>query len=388
MSSQPSLKQMRSTLAVLRDARDSIAWAERRKLPQLAAAVIEAKPSSTQVTIAAELLDALADDPKWEVRKAVADVLRAIPDEAYGRVLLRLSDDDNSFVRRAAETAIERRRKAPMPGARQRRTLHIGERLAEIERRFGPQASRMAREIGEWYYDLLVGATAHDARNILAPVPQKIERLIEQTENGSFSRGRARQTLVRVQESLGLLGRLIDDMREYALPLRADRRPERVAEILSEAIVLASEAVVEHGVAIDRIKFSVEAPPTMAIRVAREPFLMAIVNPVKNAIEAAATIADSEPIVELAAVSGIDEIVIRIRDTGPGIEASDLVDLRQFLPGRKTKKKDGTGFGLPIAHRIISAHDGLIDIESELGLGTTVSITVPGGQVDDSGGEP
>jgi len=334
------------------------------------------------------LIELLAADPKWEVRKAVADALRGIPDKAYGRILGRLSGDDNSFVRRAAETAIERRGKSPATGARRRRALHIGERLAEIERRFGPEAARMAREIGEWYYDQLVGATAHDARNILAPVPQKIARLIEQSENGSWSRARARQTLLRVQDSLTLLERLIRDMREYALPLGPDRRPERVADVLAEAVTLASDAVVGRGVSIDGIRFSVDAPPTLVVRVAREPFLMATVNVVKNAIEAAASIAETGPTIEVGATTGVDEVAIHVRDTGPGIDPDDLVDLRQFLPGRKTKKRDGTGFGLPIAHRIISAHDGLIDIESEPGVGTTVIMTVPGGPPDDAEGGP
>lgn len=74
--------------------------------------------------------------------------------------------------------------------------------------------------------------------------------------------------------------------------------------------------------------------------------------------------------------SGQEEEFIRIaiRDTGPGIplEIQDKIFVPFF-----TTKKTGTGIGLPISQKIIHAHGGVIDIESEAGKGTVFSIKIP-----------
>lgn len=381
MAAGLTLKQMRTTVSALREEQTPISWADRRSIPRLAASVIEAKPSTAQVAVAGELLELLAADPKWEVRKAVADALLSVPDETYGGVLARLSDDENSFVRRAAETAIERRRKTPMTGGRRRSTPPISERLAEIEYRYGPDAARMARAVGESYYDQLVGATAHDVRGILTPLGPKIERLIAQAQGGNLSAGGAQRTLRSVRDRLALLEQLVSDMRDYSLPVRRDRRAERLDQILAEAVALACEELTERGLDLAAAKISIEVEPSLTVTVARQRFLMAIVNIVKNAIEAAMAAEESQRQVKIIVASGDDEVRVTIHDTGSGIEASDLADLRQFIPGRKTKKMDGTGFGLPIAHRTISGHDGTIEIGSEPGCGTFVMISVPNGAV-------
>ena len=379
MAAESTLNQMRSTLSELRKEQTVIGWGERRLIPEKAATVIEAKPSPAQVAVAGDLLDLLATDPKWEVRKAVADALRVVPDEAYGGVLACLSGDDNSFVQRAAQTAIERRRKTPMANSRRRNTPPIGERLAEIERRYGLEAAQMARAIGESYYDQLVGATAHDVRGILTPLAPKIKRLIGHAKDGTLSAGRSQRTLESVLKRLALLEKLVKDMRDYSLPIRRDRRTERLHQILIEAVTLAREDLKERGFDINAVEIIFQVEPHHTVAVAREQFLMAIVNIVKNAIEATVLTEARPQQVKIIADSGEDEIRLTICDTGPGIEVSDLADLRQFLPGRKTKKTDGTGFGLPTAHRIISGHRGTIEIDSEPGQGTIVRVTVPCG---------
>lgn len=65
-----------------------------------------------------------------------------------------------------------------------------------------------------------------------------------------------------------------------------------------------------------------------------------------------------------------------VEDTGPGI-AQDVLD-KIFVPFFTTKDVgQGTGLGLPVVHGIVTAYDGSINIESEIGKGTRFEIEIP-----------
>ncbi len=67
-------------------------------------------------------------------------------------------------------------------------------------------------------------------------------------------------------------------------------------------------------------------------------------------------------------------VVIRVRDTGPGI--SPEVRERLFFPFFTTKPR-GSGMGLAVARKIVESHQGIIDVESEPGQGTTFILKFP-----------
>jgi len=76
----------------------------------------------------------------------------------------------------------------------------------------------------------------------------------------------------------------------------------------------------------------------------------------------------------VAVRSAGDRVVVRISDNGSGVESSDLTVVGTVL---HSSKPDGTGLGLPIAQRIAGAHGGELRIESVVGEGTTVVVTLP-----------
>ena len=71
-----------------------------------------------------------------------------------------------------------------------------------------------------------------------------------------------------------------------------------------------------------------------------------------------------------------DNVIISFADTGKGISAENLP--RIFDPGFTTKGLGvGSGLGLPICYKIVKEHGGRINVQSELGKGTTVTVTLP-----------
>ncbi|MBE6552552.1 MAG: cell wall metabolism sensor histidine kinase WalK [Ruminococcaceae bacterium] len=82
-------------------------------------------------------------------------------------------------------------------------------------------------------------------------------------------------------------------------------------------------------------------------------------------------------------VKGLKEgnyVIIKVRDNGVGIPEEDIPHLfERFYRVEKARSSEtgGTGLGLSIANEIVLAHNGVIDVESSLGEGTTVYIYLP-----------
>lgn len=68
-------------------------------------------------------------------------------------------------------------------------------------------------------------------------------------------------------------------------------------------------------------------------------------------------------------------VQIRITDNGSGIHPEDLHHIfKRFYRSRFSKDKQGIGLGLPLAKMIVEAHNGTIEADSTLGVGTTFTL--------------
>lgn len=97
---------------------------------------------------------------------------------------------------------------------------------------------------------------------------------------------------------------------------------------------------------------------------------------IKNMVVNACKYSDEAAIVKLGTEA--EEIKITVQDTGKGIPAADLPHIFEpFYRATEVKGMDGFGLGLSMASRIIKLHNGQIQVESEVGKGSTFTIKLP-----------
>lgn len=95
-----------------------------------------------------------------------------------------------------------------------------------------------------------------------------------------------------------------------------------------------------------------------------------------NIIDNALKYTETGGSIDILAEKNDSSVVISVADSGVGIAPEDLPKVKQkFYKANSTKH--GSGIGLAVADEIITMHGGLLEVESELGYGTTVTITLP-----------
>ena len=97
-----------------------------------------------------------------------------------------------------------------------------------------------------------------------------------------------------------------------------------------------------------------------------------------NIIDNAIKYSNPGGVIEVQVGEENDMIYITVSDSGLGISEEDLPKIKdRFYKGSHSRR--GSGIGLAVADEIVSAHGGSLDINSEFGVGTTVTILLPAG---------
>jgi signal transduction histidine kinase len=355
----------------------ALPWPRRRALATSLAKRIAATGASRDLV--AQLRE-LAQDPKCEVRKEVADSLVILPDSVFPKLAALLIDDANAFVCRSTRRALERRQRDADAAVRKRRCLqHIEKQYANIEKHHGTAVAEKARKMAEQLYDVLVGATVHDMRNTVTPLESSIVSLQQKLEDRCLDPSDLGKHLPRMRRKVEWLNRMLDDMKTYSQCTPETCRCERVEAIVEEAAAMARDGLKAAGRLPGDVRLETCLAKGLTVVVARDHVVRAIANIIKNAFEAFADSptayrAGTIRVVARAVDSGRLEVVVE--DDGVGLSEGDLADVRRFVPGG-TSKAGGTGFGLPTARRMIEAHGGSLNIESAEGTGTVVTVALP-----------
>jgi signal transduction histidine kinase len=162
-----------------------------------------------------------------------------------------------------------------------------------------------------------------------------------------------------------------------------------LAKIESGLITLEKEAVQFNELLEDQRKFHLEsaAAKQVSILFEKTPLLPPVSanrrnmeEVVGNLITNAIKYASDGAIINLSVSLENDYLCITVKDTGLGISADDLeriFDRFYRVKNEQTRYITGTGLGLPIVKKIVQAHHGTIQAESEPGKGSTFRVYIP-----------
>lgn len=223
------------------------------------------------------------------------------------------------------------------------------------------QSEKMAA-IGE-----LVASVVHEMRNPLCSVKLNFQIIGRTLEKGSPLLEHYRIGLDQVSQ----LERMFSSLMDYSKPISLDIAPFHLSELLDQSLQQLEPLVKEMKTRIDRNYDSI-LPSTMGDA---DKTRQVLVNIIKNAIEAAGSEGRVEISVGAGHSGGKPVVMLEVIDNGPGISAQDVK--RIFQPFFTTKQK-GTGLGLSIVKKIVEAHQYKIEVCSEVGHGTVVSLRIQG----------
>jgi len=320
-----------------------------------------------------KLLWDLAEDPKWEVRREVARLLPHVPNDEFPQLAVRLSKDENKYVRRTAGQVLSRRRRTAEMATQACETGdEIMQRIDRLAERHGKRVGRQTLGICRRYNEIVVGSMIHDLRSILTYLTRSCEKLIAEGD-------RRRRTARRMRDDMKFLMQTIDDMATFTQPAPSARHLARVTTLAEAACELAQENARKCGCNVSRIRLTIDVPKTITVAVVEHLVVMALANVIKNALEACAACTDREMTeVQIAAKQEEQQVVITVSDNGIGMSDEEKHVCSLVVPGRRNKtKRRSTGYGLPISARHIAAHGGTLVLESLEDIGTTVTITLP-----------
>lgn len=215
----------------------------------------------------------------------------------------------------------------------------------------------------------LAAGIVHEINNPLTSISVYGEYLLNKLTRS----GAEPSDLTRVERILRSSDRIMSFTRNlltYARPSKEEAQPVVLNEVLEEAVGFCEHIIREARVTVLR-DYGQGLPRVNAVP---GQLHQVFVNLITNACNAAP---DEGGQVHLSTrPHGHDRVLIRVEDNGIGIRASDIT--RVFEPFYSTRRKGtGTGLGLSIVRNIVEQHRGTIEIDSEVGRGTTVLIALP-----------
>jgi signal transduction histidine kinase len=218
---------------------------------------------------------------------------------------------------------------------------------------------------------------AHEVRNPLMIIKASLHSLRRQDVTPEA----VHEAVADIDEEVARLNRIVNEVLDFARPIRFDLSPVHVNTLCREsaAAAVASGSGAEILLDLDQSLTTATTDP--------ERLRIALVNMLVNARHAVNGQASPQPDAGQAAVTlrtrhvG-DRLQLTVSDRGVGIAPADLA---QIFDPYFTTKRGGTGLGLPITKNIVEGLGGTIGVTSAPGAGTDIVIDLP---LDSTQGRP
>jgi two-component system NtrC family sensor kinase len=218
----------------------------------------------------------------------------------------------------------------------------------------------------------LSSSVAHEINNPLSGVltySKLVHKHISKLEFDDEEKMHLLKYLKAIEDETKRCGDIVKGLLDFSRNDQLDSKPIHLHKLLRQAYTL-----MDHQMGLKNINFQSDfSAQKDLINCNGNQIKQACVAILLNALEA---IRENGEVLMKTSNPSKDSIKLEITDTGAGIATEDLPHI--FEPFFSTKEKvKGIGLGLAIVHGIIQNHNGKIEVESELGKGTTVSIIFP-----------
>lgn len=210
---------------------------------------------------------------------------------------------------------------------------------------------------------------AHEIKNPLMPIMMNAELIEKRLKNNMSDDDldKIRKYVNTIIKNSNSILSLVKSFSEFSFNIKLSDEKESINDVLIE--------VFDSFKNMQNVKFQTSfSKIDCFINMDRDKLLIAFRNLIKNAIEAMDN-NNKESLIYLSSyhevLDGDEFFTVSVTDTGNGIEKKDL---RRIFEPYFTSKDKGTGIGLAIVEKIISEHNGRIDVDSIIGEGTTFFI--------------
>ena len=215
----------------------------------------------------------------------------------------------------------------------------------------------------------LAAAVAHEINNPLAGVLVYSKLLSKKIGNDSFERKETLTDLLKIDTAVSHCSKIIRSLLDFARQSEPVLEPVEISKVIDQVMSL-----VGHQAEIKKVAIIIEEAPALPLVFADFNQLQQVfINLVVNAIQATPE-GGSLTIKSLRGEDGWVNIIFQ--DTGCGIPAENMDKI--FTPFFTTKDEvKGVGLGLSVSYGIIERHGGKIEVESEVGKGSTFTVSLP-----------
>ena len=195
----------------------------------------------------------------------------------------------------------------------------------------------------------LASGVAHEIRNPINSIGMIAQRLNKEFTPKEDTVEYSSITIL-LKNEVDRINRIITQFLQYAKPIELQKTNVNVEKFFAEIYQLFKDQAEQKS-----ISFKVEGEKDLTANFDPELYKQTMMNIIQNAFDAV----DANGKVQVNYKSESDKLVITVSDNGHGIPAEDQ---KKIFDLYYTTKKEGNGLGLSISQKIISQHNGMIDI--------------------------